>query len=154
MRNGLTARLRQAEALGFERRPRRNLGIAWSGMVRPVLVHLSTFLSTAGSQRATHSSSRRMLGYEQQSSKTWQARERRFQFVQGSESGIAFRPSNADATQPHTMKRAKGRYCCSTSMARSGSNNQHQRWEPAALGSRVGTDLNGWLSSAACCSYM
>ena len=31
------------------------------------------------------------------------------------------------------------------------SNDQHQRWEPAAEDSRIVTDLNGWLSSAACC---
>ena len=33
----------------------------------------------------------------------------------------------------------------------SGPNAQHQRWEPAAVDARIGTDLNGWLPSAECC---
>lgn len=30
-------------------------------------------------------------------------------------------------------------------------NDQHQRWEPAAKGPGIETELNGWLPSAACC---
>jgi hypothetical protein len=33
------------------------------------------------------------------------------------------------------------------------SNVQHQRWEPAAAYVRTGTELNGWLPSAACCGF-
>jgi hypothetical protein len=31
------------------------------------------------------------------------------------------------------------------------SNDEHQRWEPAATDARIATDLNGWLPSAGCC---
>ena len=31
-------------------------------------------------------------------------------------------------------------------------NEQHQEWEPAAVGPGIGTELNGWLPSAVCCS--
>ena len=32
-------------------------------------------------------------------------------------------------------------------------NAQHQRWEPAASDARIGTELNDWLPSAACCGW-
>ena len=30
------------------------------------------------------------------------------------------------------------------------ANGEHQRWEPAAAGARIVTELNGWLTSAEC----
>lgn len=59
--------------------------------------------------RATQFSSCRIRGYKQHSNRTWQTKKRMFQFVQASDSGPAFRLSNPNATQPHTIQRAKSR---------------------------------------------